>query len=217
MNAIYNFFRFFIFLFFIGCGSENHEPDNDINNIKIGNQIWQSNNLNITKFRNGDLILEVKSDSAWQLAGLNMQPAWCYINNDSKLGNQFGKLYNWWAVIDPRGLAPLGWHIPSNDEWLELIDYLGGDEKAGESLKSKTGWKSNENGNNATGFNALPGGCRLDFGKFTKFGEEAYYWTNTEYSGANHGKNQVVNGEVHWVTQGIFHKGGGLSIRCVKD
>ena len=81
--------------------------------IKIGSQIWMSRNLNVEKFLNGELIREVKTNEDWFKARQQKQPAWCYYKNDKAFGDRFGKLYNWYAVNDPRGLAPKGWHIPS--------------------------------------------------------------------------------------------------------
>jgi uncharacterized protein (TIGR02145 family) len=94
--------------------------------IRIGSQTWMSNNINVNRFRNGDLIPEAKSNEDWQNAGINQQPAWCYLNNDSIKGKESGRLYNWYALNDPRGLAPEGWIIPSVEHWVNLTDALGG-------------------------------------------------------------------------------------------
>ena len=82
------------------------------NDVKIGNQIWMVKNLNVETFRNGDHIHEAKTLEEWKIAGENQKPAFCYYNNDPKNGTIYGKLYNWYAVNDPRGLAPAGYHIP---------------------------------------------------------------------------------------------------------
>jgi uncharacterized protein (TIGR02145 family) len=105
--------------------------------VVIGTQNWMAENLNTSKFRNGDPIPEAKTDEEWKKAKDNEQPAWCYYNNDSELGERCGKLYNWHAVIDPRGLAPNGWHISTKYDWTILCDYLGGESFAGYKLKSK--------------------------------------------------------------------------------
>ena len=94
------------------------------NSVKIGDQTWMSTNLNVSKFRNGDPIPEIKTEEEWINAGKNKQPAWCYYNNDPSNGSKYGKLYNWWAVKDPRGLAPEGWHIPSSGEFSYLNDMI---------------------------------------------------------------------------------------------
>lgn len=105
--------------------------------VKIGTQTWMAENLNVDRFRNGDLIPQAKSDEEWKAAGENGKPAWCFYDNNPKNGEKFGKLYNWYTVSDPRGLAPKGWHIPSDKEWTVLTEYLGGGEKAGAKMKSK--------------------------------------------------------------------------------
>ncbi|MFN6038086.1 MAG: FISUMP domain-containing protein, partial [Bacteroidota bacterium] len=126
--------------------------------VTIGNQIWMADNLNTSKFRNGDVIPEAKTNADWESAGYNKQPAWCYYKNDPVNGQKYGKLYNWHAVHDPRGLAPEGWHIPSAKEFKILIVNLGENENsfgsiAAPKLKTKTGWdKFSGNGNNESGF-----------------------------------------------------------------
>lgn len=92
----------------------------NINEIKIGNQIWMTNNLNTNKFRNGDIIKQAKSKEDWQKAKKNKEPAWCYYDNDTKNGVIYGKIYNFYAVNDKRELAPKGWHIASKNEFLTL-------------------------------------------------------------------------------------------------
>ncbi len=102
-----------------------------IKEVKIGDQTWMAENLNVDKFRNGDLIPEAKTNEEWVKADDNNQPAWCYINNDPATANSFGRLYNWPAVDDPRGLAPEGWHIPNDMEWeiLDIVFFKTRDEK----------------------------------------------------------------------------------------
>ena len=94
--------------------------------ISIGSQTWMTQNLNVNRFRNGDLIPEAKSNEDWQNAGINKQPAWCYLNNDSIKGKEIGRLYNWFAISDPRGLSPEEWIIPTVEYWDNLTDALGG-------------------------------------------------------------------------------------------
>jgi uncharacterized protein (TIGR02145 family) len=129
--------------------------------VKIGKQTWMTQNLNVEKFLNGSPIPEAKTDKEWEKANENHQPAWCYYNNKPSKGKKYGKLYNWYAVNDPRGLAPEGWHIPSDAEWTSLTNYLGGENKAGEKIKSTQGWKNDYNGTNSTGLSCFPGGSRL--------------------------------------------------------
>ncbi len=110
--------------------------------VIMGKQVWMAKNLDVDKFRNGDRIPQAKTNEDWKKAGENQEPAWCYYDNDREYGKKYGKLYNWYAVSDPRGLAPKGWHVPTDEEWLKLTDYLGGDKVAGTKMKSTSGWKS---------------------------------------------------------------------------
>ena len=82
-----------------------------------------TNNLNVDKFRNSDPIPQAKTIAEWEAAGINKQPAWCYYDNDASNGEKYGKLYNWFAVNDTRGLAPIGYHIPTNKEWSLFVSY----------------------------------------------------------------------------------------------
>ena len=106
----------------------------------IGNQTWAIKNLDLDAFRNGDTIPQAKTNKEWIAAGKNKQPAWCYRDNDPKNGTKYGKLYNWYAVNDARGLAPMGWHVPTDQEWTVLSTFLGGEDIAGEKMKSSSGW-----------------------------------------------------------------------------
>ena len=108
--------------------------------IKIGTQTWTTKNLDVSKFRNGEAIPLAKTNAEWALAGQNQQPAWCYYENKGENGTTYGKLYNWFAVMDARGLAPSGYHVPTDAEWTILTDNLG--EEAGTKMKSTSGWNS---------------------------------------------------------------------------
>jgi len=107
--------------------------------IKIGDQTWTSKNLNVSNYRNGDIILQVQDPAAWKNLIIG---AWCYHENKPANGTKYGKLYNWYAVNDPRGLAPKGYHIPTDSEWDILTDYLG--PEAGTKMKSTSGWDSSD-------------------------------------------------------------------------
>ena len=151
--------------------------------VKIGKQVWMSENLSIEKFRNGDPIPEAKTSEEWIKAGENKKPAWCYYDNDPANGKKYGKLYNWYAVNDPRGLAPSGWHLPNENDWKKLITTLGGDEVAGKKIKSTSGWIEN-NGSNTSGFTGLPGGGNFNR-KFNYFGSDGFWWSTTQYDAEN--------------------------------
>ena len=182
--------------------------------VTIGTQVWMVENLNVDRFRNGDLIPEARTNEAWQKAGDNKQPAWCYYDKNPKNGTKYGKLYNWYAVNDPRGLAPAGYHIPTNAEWTVLTDYLGGSHIAGNKMKSTSGWVENGNGTNSSGFSGHPGGARGNtFGYIGKLG---YWWSATEdVSGYAFYRNLYYYNDR--VKRYVDNKGLGFSVRCLRD
>lgn len=150
-----------------GEGTVTDVAGNQYQAVKIGNQTWMAKNLEIDTFRNGDPIPEAKTDAEWLAAGSTRKPAWSYYNKDPANGKTYGRLYNWNAVNDPRGLCPKGWHVPTDGEWDILVSYLGVGGDAGGKMK-ETGtahWEpSNTGATNASGFSALPGGYRSSYG-----------------------------------------------------
>ena len=191
------------------------------NEVTIGKQVWMAQNLNVDTFRNGDPIPEVKTKEEWEKAGNNKQPAWCYYDNDPANGKKYGKLYNWYAVNDSSGLAPKGWHVPSDEEWTILTDFLGGEKVAGTKMKSKSGWQENGNGTNESGFSGLPGGsCGIN-GDFSNVGGGGGWWSSSEY---NTEENNTTDA---WVRLMDYSRGSayriygnkkeGFSVRCLRD
>ncbi|MFN5842688.1 MAG: FISUMP domain-containing protein, partial [Bacteroidota bacterium] len=159
----------------------NSKPITSIKQVQIGTQIWMAQNSNVDHFRNGSLIPQARTDEEWLEAGDNHLPALCYYNNDPAYGEKYGKLYNWYAVMDSRGLCPTGWHVPSDAEWTILENYLG--SEAGTKLKASYGWYEGGNGTNSSGFSGLPGGFRNDSnGTFYSVGVLGYWWSSTESS-----------------------------------
>lgn len=110
--------------------------------VKIGDQTWKSKNLNVSKFRNGDPIPQAQTKDEWLDAAQDEKPAWCYLNNDPGTARKYGRIYNWYAVNDSRGIAPKGWHVPSKKEWGELTFQLGGVDAYSKRLRSKKGWEN---------------------------------------------------------------------------
>jgi uncharacterized protein (TIGR02145 family) len=182
----------------------------------IGNQIWMTENLNVTHFNNGDIIYECQSEEEWLNACEKEEPAWCYYDNDPKNAERYGKLYNWYAVNDPRGLAPLGWHIPTHYEFDELETSLFG--KAGKKLKSTSEWHENQNGNNESGFNGFPGGYRepvFPF-KFVHMFEACCFWSCTMVNNENSWSHFLVFKNDN-MDRAKIDKKSGMSVRCIKD
>jgi uncharacterized protein (TIGR02145 family) len=191
----------------------------NIESIRIGSQIWMAENLNVVTFRNGDTIPQALTNEEWEKAEKAKQPAWCYYDNEESNGFKYGKLYNWYAVNDPRGLAPGGWRIPRSKEWKELTDYLGGWKVAVAKLKNKEGWLHDGNGNNESGFSALPGGRRScykqDSYEFIAKGNWGYWWTSSKFTKKTaKARSMYSNGTFQWLD---WNKGEGMSVRCVRD
>lgn len=192
----------------------------NLKTVTIGNQVWIAENLNVDKFRNGDPIPQAKTDEEWIDAGINKQPVWCYYKNDPANGVKYGKLYNWYAVNDSRGLAPEGWHIPTNEEWKGLIDYLGGNNIAGGKMKSTVGWNpyfnQPETATNESGLSGLPGGFRLYDGRMEDIGSECYWWSSTE-SLSTTAYHLTLSNIGNYVSPIDRKKEYGMSVRCTKD
>lgn len=189
--------------------------------VTIGKQEWMTENLNVDKFLNGDPIPEAKTNGEWELASKNKQPAWCYYNNDPQYGAKYGKLYNWYAVTDPRGLAPVGYHIPSDEEWTILSGYLGGTLIAGKKMKGSYGWKDYNgnaygNGTNECGFNGIPSGNRYGDGAFpTSSGDYGYWWSSSEFN-TDLGNCRSLYFYYDRLSEHNYAKGIGFSVRCLK-
>ena len=185
------------------------------NTIEIGNQVWISENLNVDRFRNGDPIEEITSNEEWVQAGNNGTPGWCYYNNDPANGLKYGKLYNWHAVNDPRGLAPEGWHVPSTEECKTLINQQGGIGQAGLKMKSSDTWYGG-GGYNKDGFNGLAGGRRGKNGNFSSLGVYFFWWTSSKYN--NEGADYCyLEKSKDSVKIELMYNERGFSVRCMKE
>lgn len=205
-----------LYLITSGCNLRDKDG-NTYKTIKINNQEWLGKNLNVSTFRNGDSIPKAQTDEEWEKAGKEGRAAWCY-NNDPENGKKYGKLYNWYAVTDPRGLAPAGWHVPTDAEWSQLIDFLGGGEVAGNKMKSEEGWARKGNGTNEIGFSGLPGGSRAGNGTFGESGGGTIggWWSSTDaytkYAWIRYLTN--IDGRAY---KDYYLKELGFSVRCVRD
>jgi uncharacterized protein (TIGR02145 family) len=160
--------------------TETVSKPKDPGTVTIGTQVWTSVNLNVSTFQNGDSIPEAKTNPEWVAAGESGKPAWCYYNNDPKSGAKYGKLYNWFAVNDSRGLAPVGWKLATDADWVQLVNSVGGQSLAGTRMKTTSGWSEGNNGTNESGFTGLPGGYRVENGTFVNLGSIGTWWSSTE-------------------------------------
>ena len=182
--------------------------------ITIGTQTWTSKNLDVSTFRNGEQIPQAKDAAQWKYAAENKISAWCYYEFNESNGKKYGKLYNWFSVNDKRGLAPAGYHIPSDAEWSVLTESLGGVELSGTKLKSSSGWINS--GDNSSGFNALPGGRCLSYGEFTNLKEYGYWWCSLEYSSYSAWSRGIYS-EYEKVNRSTSSKHDGFSVRLIRD
>ena len=193
----------------------------------ICDQDWMVKNLDVDHYRNGDPIPQVTDRDAWIASTTG---AWCYYFNDPANGNTLGKLYNWYAVNDPRGLAPVGWHIPSVENWTTLANCLGGNFVAGGKMKATgtieagTGlWNApNSDATNSSGFTGIPSGNRsIEFLPTPYTGYFASWWSSTEYStGTAHFYSlyyALPNLFSSSLGAGYPEKKAGYSVRCVRD
>jgi len=200
--------------------------------IKIGNQIWMAENLKVTHFRNGDAISNITNNSEW--SGLTTG-AYCKYISEDNITETFGLIYNWYAVDDSRNISPIGWHIPTDEEWKELEMYLGmsyteansyGYRGTDEGGKIKTtgmnqdsdGWWDNPNlgATNSSGFSALPSYYRYPDGILYRVGRLAHFWTSTE-ANSERAWDRWVNYSRSDVSREHDDKRNGWSVRCVKD
>jgi uncharacterized protein (TIGR02145 family) len=192
-------------------------------NIKICDQIWMGCNLDVEFYRNGEPIRHAESYQDWSDAGKKREGAWCYYNYDPANGEIYGKLYNWYAVNDPRGLAPVGWRVPLELEWSEMADCLGGETVAGGKLKS-TGTLENGDGywlspnagaTNSSGFSALPAGY-ID-GRFNSINEYTIWWIAAQ-NNDDEAPSRALSRSVASMYRGVLvPKNFGYSVRCIKE
>jgi uncharacterized protein (TIGR02145 family) len=197
--------------------------------VTIGTQVWMAENLNVDKFRNGDPIPNAKTLEEWMQFYVNKQPAWSYYENDPANEEKYGKLYNWYAVNDSRGIAPKGWHVASLIEWENLISSQGGftEETAKKFIDARDWGISESQKSNDFNFNAKPGGGIIPVGSmgnlyYEESGKSAYWWTSTKSNGIPAAKVIYIQTNTY---QGLsidfnsneYGHGLGLSVRCIKD
>jgi uncharacterized protein (TIGR02145 family)/uncharacterized repeat protein (TIGR02543 family) len=191
--------------------------------VKIGTQIWMMENLRVTKYNDGSWTgLQYETDDAsWMgLTG----PGYCWYNNQPSNKDTHGALYNWYVgnQANPKKIAPVGWHVPSDAEWTQLTNYLGGELLAGGKLKEAgtAHWVSpNQGATNETGFTALPSGVRFDYdGTFGNEGQNSNWWSSTQKD-ATSGLDRLMyaTGADVWSNPAGNAKVSGFSIRCIHD
>ena len=212
-----------------------HEKNNKFE-IQINGKIWMTKNLNVAQYQNGDEVILCQTEEEWQQANEKKIAASCYYNFDQSLADHIGRLYNWWAVNDPRGLAPKGWKIPNSEDVEELSD-ISKDIHDASELKSTLGWKKGYGGSNGLGLSIRPSGLKV-FDRFNIIEYDTYddcyddseleeicetgfiglgtlagIWSSTEQS-KKEGIALMIT-ETQRIL--VFEKSDGLSVRCTKE
>lgn len=208
--------NYFIFLLslssFITFAQVEDIDGNSYATVIIGTQEWMAENLNTTRFSNGDPIPNITDINAYYNAG---EPAWAYFANNISNGDIYGKLYNGLVAVDSRNCCPTGWNVPTDTDWTTLVDFMGGEAVAGTKLKNSTVW----NGTDEVGFNAMPGGLRYalagDLNEGTLFGQG--FWWSSEYSSSV----DIFFYRTETFAPNFYRSAEnytlGMSIRCIKD
>lgn len=199
-----------------------HPPVADIdgntyNTIAIGDQVWMKENLNVSKYRNGDIIPQVQDPKQWYNLTTG---AWCYYANQTSNGLVYGKLYNWYAVNDSRGLSPKGWHIPNDIEWRTLEYFLATSKSSGGKMKESgtTHWLSpNTEATNESNFTGLPGGIRYNTGTFEWIGRKGYWWSSKSPTTLQGSLNYHLSNVSALLVPYYHYVEYGFSVRCIKD
>ena len=195
---------------------------NEYRTVQIGNQVWFAENLRSSTYRNGDPIPGGLTDEEWTSTTSGAQTVYGEGTTDVLEGSadevenleKYGRLYNWYAVNDPRGLCPSGYHVPSVADWQKLVDELGGEEVAGEALKDDRKW----DGTNSSGFSALPGGGRyfyFDYGGFSDQDGYGYWWSSSPNGSS--AWYRLLNSGYSSVFRSDYGTRFGFSVRCVRD
>jgi uncharacterized protein (TIGR02145 family) len=183
--------------------------------VLIGNQWWMAENLRTATYSNGEPIPNITDNTAWSQLSSG---AWCNYDNNVANDAVYGKLYNWYTTVDPRGLCPVGWHVPTHAEWTVLTDFLGGQSVAGGKMKSITGWNfQNTGATNESGFSGLPGGDRIySTGNFFNVGIDGNWWSSSQDSSTSAWNRNLFYNDAS-VGRSLSGKATGDSVRCLKD
>lgn len=185
--------------------------------VNIGSRLWMQQNLRTRLYRNGERIPTDLPSSEWMSLTTG---AYAECQNSSANAPTYGRLYNWYATADPRGLCPVGWRMPTDSEMTQLTDLLGGTQLAGGNMKSTTLWAApNSGATNSSGFSALPAGQRTIAGAYPAltFGYNNYIWTSRALQGSNFATLRVLTYSQPSILRTDYLKTSGLSVRCVKE
>ena len=184
--------------------------------VVIGEQEWMVENLNVTVFRDGSEIEYIDYEDDWNDVHKEKSPAFCYYEFKEENEKISGKLYNWYAVSDPRGICPEGWRVPTDADWQQLIEFLGGAESAYDKMKSTSGWDNDDNGTNESGFNAKPSGIVDIVGQSGLKGVGTIWWASDPV-GIKNAATRLIYPGYRYIYTDALSRGQGHSVRCIKE
>ena len=205
------------------CGDPLEYQGYDYETVQIGEQCWFAENLRSENYENGDEIPSNLGNSEWSstISGATA----IYEESASNL-ETYGRLYNWHAVDDARGLCPNGWHVPGDGDWTKMevalgmseaeantVGYRGTDQ--GTQMKSEYGWDNGGNGTNSSGFSALAGGYRFDNGGYAYQGSQEGWWSSTPFE--SYAWHRFLFSGYQNVYRETYHLGSGFAIRCIQN
>ena len=210
------------------CGDPLEYQGYDYETVQIGEQCWFAENLRSENYEDGDVIPAGLSDEDWSTTMSGATAVYgegsSSCNTHSPDGDacdpnwslvEYGRLYNWYAVNDVRGLCPMGWHVPTDGEFTTMTDGLGGNDVAGNYMKMTYGWNNGGNGTNASGYSGLPGGYRANNGDFTEAGLYGYWWSSSPIASDAWGRYLYFTNESVFSYQN--EPQDGFLIRCIQD
>ena len=191
------------------------EPSQTYGTCLIGEQTWMNQNLNEPHFKNGDAIKQAKTAEEWKKAGGTGTPAWCYYNNNPKLGEKFGKLYNWYAVNDPRGLAPKGWRMATDSDWKDLKAALQKQDLDAMALQHSSFIGAYPDAD-VLKFHAYGSGYRKESGGFANIDEYASFWSKDTTNGYSANAFHLRKNQFNPLF-GSSYRTVGFSVRCLRN
>ena len=213
------------------CGDPQEYQGYDYETVQIGERCWFTENLRSENYKNGDAIPAGLNDLEWDFSppsgavavygeGISSCDPTTIPDGDvcdeSWSLSEYGRLYNWHAVEDARGLCPDGWHVPTDGEWTVMTDHLGGDSVAGHQMKTTYGWWGGGHGTNSSGFSGLPGGFRGFNGSFIGAGGYGIWWSSS--AGSNESAwYRSMDSDFEEVSRSDGNRGAGFSVRCIQD
>lgn len=229
-----NSFLLFAVLILFTCKARAQTTVTDIDSnvykvVTLGTKLWMAENLKVSRYNNGDTIPNITDNTTWNKA---LSGAYSYYNNDPKLGKEYGKLYNWFSVADPRSLCPVGWHAPSTGEFMGLCIAAGSPPNACTALGARNlravdslHWEPTFIAYNTSGFSAIGSGTRSCTGTFSNLKIKGQFWTSEKQSqSTTHSKYASMGSRTddfyfecyNWISNYDF-RGAGYAVRCVKD